>query len=82
MKKTFRPWQVDQSLLLPPSVHEFVPADHPAHFVRDLVRDVDFAYVAEGNHLLFTEEQVPPSEHYVTVGYEVLPDGAQIDEDS
>ena len=39
MKKTFRPWQVDQSLLLPPSVHEFVPADHPAHFVRDLVRE-------------------------------------------
>jgi len=40
MTKTFRPWQVDQSLLLPPSVHDFVPADHPAHFVRDLVRDL------------------------------------------
>ena len=39
MKKTFRPWQVDQSLLLPPTVHDFVPADHPAHFVRELVRD-------------------------------------------
>jgi hypothetical protein len=32
MKKSFRPWQVDQSLLLPPSVHDFVPADHQAHF--------------------------------------------------
>jgi transposase len=39
MKKTFRPWQVDQSLLLPPTVHDFVPADHPAHFVRELVRE-------------------------------------------
>jgi transposase len=39
MKKTFRPWQVDQSLLLPPSVHDFVPADHPAPFVRALVRE-------------------------------------------
>jgi transposase len=39
MKKTFRPWQVDQSLLLPPSVHDFVPAGHVAHFVRDLVRE-------------------------------------------
>ena len=39
MKKTFRPWQVDQALLLPASVHDFVPADHVAHFVRDLVRE-------------------------------------------
>ena len=48
MKKTFRPWQVDQSLLLPPSVHDFVPADHPAHFVRDLVReDLDLSAIVE-----------------------------------
>jgi hypothetical protein len=26
-------------MLLPPSVHELVPAGHEAHFVRDLVRD-------------------------------------------
>jgi transposase len=38
-KKTFRPWDVDQSMLLPPSVKQFVADDHPAHFVRDLVRD-------------------------------------------
>jgi transposase len=48
MKKTFRPWQVDQSLLLPPSVHDFVPADHPAHFVRDLVREtLDLSAIVE-----------------------------------
>ena len=39
MKKAFRAWQVDQGLLLPPSVHDFVAADHPAQFVRDLVRE-------------------------------------------
>jgi transposase len=39
MSKTYRPWDVDQTLLLPPSVHELVPAGHLAHFVRDLVRD-------------------------------------------
>ena len=39
MSKTFRAWDVDQSWLLPPSVHEFVPSDHPAHFVRDTVRE-------------------------------------------
>jgi transposase len=39
MSKTFRPWLVDQPQLLPPSVQEFVPAGHVAHFIRDLVRD-------------------------------------------
>ena len=39
MAKTFRSWDVDQLVLLPPSVHELVPAGHLAHFVRDLVRD-------------------------------------------
>jgi transposase len=39
MSKTFRTWDVDQGWLLPPSVHEFVPAGHLAHFVRDTVRE-------------------------------------------
>jgi len=38
MSKIFRPWDVDQSWLLPPSIHEFVPPEHPAHLVRDVVR--------------------------------------------
>jgi transposase len=48
MSKTFREWPVDQSLLLPPSVHEFVPADHLAHFVRDVVREsLDLSAIVE-----------------------------------
>src|SRR5487761_1917065 len=39
MSKTFRSWDVDQSWLLPRSVHEFVPPGHLAHFVRDTVRE-------------------------------------------
>jgi transposase len=39
MSKTFRAWDVDQGWLLPPSLPEFVPAGHPAHFVRDTVRE-------------------------------------------
>jgi transposase len=39
MPKTFRPWDVDQSWLLPPSAHELVPAGHLAHVVRDTVRE-------------------------------------------
>jgi transposase len=39
MAKTFRDWNVEQAWLLPPSVMDFVPADHVAHFIRDTVRE-------------------------------------------
>ena len=39
MAKIFREWNVEQSWLLPPSVMDFVPPDHVAHFVRDTVRE-------------------------------------------
>jgi len=39
MEKTFRRWEPEQRLLLPPAVEEFVPRDHVAHFLRDLVRE-------------------------------------------
>jgi transposase len=46
MSKTFRAWDVDQVWLLAPSVHDFVPAGHPAHLVRELVRtELDLAAI-------------------------------------
>lgn len=39
MGKTFRSWDVDQPLLLSPSVRDLVPSGHVAHFVRDTVRE-------------------------------------------
>jgi transposase len=39
MSKTFRPWPVEQRWLLPPSVDEWVPEGHLAHFVREVVRE-------------------------------------------
>jgi len=38
MAKSFRPWDVEQTWLLPPSVQELVPPRHPAHLVREIVR--------------------------------------------
>lgn len=38
MSKTVGAWDVDHSWLVPASVHEYVPAGHLAHFVRDTVR--------------------------------------------
>ena len=39
MGKTFRAWDVDPVWLLPAPVHDVVPAGHPAHLVRELVRE-------------------------------------------
>lgn len=39
MSKSFRPWDVDQAWLFPPSVRDLVPPDHLAHLIRDTVRD-------------------------------------------
>jgi transposase len=44
MSKTFRPWKIDEPLLLPATVQEFVAKDHLARFVLSLVRDeIDLA---------------------------------------
>jgi len=39
MSKHFRPWKIDQTQLLPPSIVDFVPEDHLARFVVALVRE-------------------------------------------
>ena len=36
MSKTFRPWKIDEPLLLPPVVQEFVAKDHLARLVLSL----------------------------------------------
>ena len=47
MSKTFRPWKIDEPLLLPPVVQEFVAEDHLARLVLNLVReDVDLAAIS------------------------------------
>jgi transposase len=39
MSKHFRPWKIDETQLLPPSVQDYVPKDHLARFVLALVRE-------------------------------------------
>jgi transposase len=46
MSKTFRPWKIDEPLLLPLLVQDFVAEDHLARFVLSLVRDeIDLAAI-------------------------------------
>jgi hypothetical protein len=39
MSKTFHDWSLDQALLLPPSVRDFLPAGHLSRFVVTLVTE-------------------------------------------
>ena len=41
MDRTFRPYEPDQLVLLPPSLGEGLPEDHLAYFVSDVVTDLD-----------------------------------------
>ena len=60
MAKVVRFWDVDQGWLLPPSVHEFVPPGHLAHFVRDTVREtLDLSAILDS----YTEERGFPPYH-------------------
>jgi len=62
MAKTFRPWNVEQRWLLPPSVQELVGQDHLAHFVRETVReDLDLSAVVD----VYDEERGFPPYHPV-----------------
>ena len=62
MAKRFRRWDVEQRWLLPPSVQELVPDDHPAHFVRELVRnDLDLGAILD----CYAEERGQPPFHPV-----------------
>lgn len=41
MSKTYRPYDPDQAYLLPPSPRDWLPEDHLAYFILDLVRELD-----------------------------------------
>jgi transposase len=60
MSKSFRDWHLDQDLLFPPSVQDFVPEGHLARFVVGLVRDdLDLSAIYAG----YTGEKGQPPYH-------------------
>ena len=57
MAKTFRDWDLDQTLMFPPSVQDLVPEGHLAHFVRDTTREaLDLSAILD----TYTEERGYP----------------------
>ena len=43
MGKSYRPYYPDAELLLPPSLREWMPEDHLAYFVSDVVDRLDLS---------------------------------------
>ena len=65
MAKTFRPYDPDQMLLMPPSLADWVPEDHLARFVRDIVEALDLSAIED----VYTEERgYPPYDPRMMVG--------------
>jgi transposase len=65
MSKTFRPYDPDQMLLMPPSLADWIPEDHLARFVRDVVEALDLSAIEE----TYTEERgYPPYDPRMMVG--------------
>lgn len=62
MAKIFRDWEVAQLMMFPPSVQDFVPAGHLAHFVRDTVLEgLDLSAILD----CYKEERGYPPYHPV-----------------
>jgi transposase len=59
MPKTFRPYEPDQLLLMPPALSDWVPEEHLAQFVSDVVDGLDLAAI-EG---AYEEERGYPPYH-------------------
>lgn len=45
MAKTYRPYLPEQDLLLPPSLRDWLPEDHLAYFVSDLIDHLDLSAI-------------------------------------
>jgi transposase len=57
--KTFRPYQPEQLLLLPPSIQEWLPEGHLARFVSEVVDELDLTAI----EARYAEERGCPPYH-------------------
>jgi hypothetical protein len=44
--KIFKDYQPDQPYLFPPSLHDWLPKDHPAHFIDEVVDGLDLSAIS------------------------------------
>ena len=60
MEIRFKPYAPDQMLLLPPSLRDWLPEDHLAYFVSDVVDELD---LSEIEHAYETDRRGQPAYH-------------------
>ena len=46
-KRNFRSYDPDQSMLLPPSLHDWLPEGHLAYFVRETIQELDLSAILD-----------------------------------
>jgi transposase len=59
MSKTFRPYEPDQDFLMPASMRDWLPSDHLAYFISDLVDQLDISAIM----IRYQEEKGYPPYH-------------------
>jgi hypothetical protein len=47
VSKTFRPYEPDQISLMPASMQDWLPSDHLAYFISDVVDKLDLSAIME-----------------------------------
>jgi len=60
MGKTYRTYLPEQDLLLPPSLSDWLPEDHLAYFVSDVVEQLDLSAIES---VYEEEERGPPCQY-------------------
>jgi hypothetical protein len=46
-EKQFRDWNPDQPFLLPPSLQEWLPEDHPVYLMLDILEEIDVSAIEQ-----------------------------------
>jgi transposase len=58
MSKTFRSYEPDQMFLMPASMRDWLPADHLAYFISDVVDQLDLSAITK--RYKYEERGYPP----------------------
>ena len=66
MSRTYRPFEPDQMFLMPPSLMEWLPRDHPVFFVGDVPEKIDLSPITNVHKQ--EERGNPPYHPRVTTG--------------
>jgi transposase len=58
MSKVYRPYEPDQLLLLPSSLHDWLPKDHMVYFLEDVLNTIDLSPITSVYEV--SEKGYPP----------------------